>query len=54
MISGYMLVSALNVIPSQIEEQSLPFFAKAMTDRECPYDPTALTFKVCTHMYMYM
>jgi len=29
-----------------VEDQSQPFYAKATMDRECPYDPTALSFKV--------
>ena len=33
----------------QIEDNSQPFLAKATMDRECPYDPTALPFKVYTY-----
>ena len=36
----------------QVEDQSQPFYARATMDRECPYDPTALSFRVshtCTH-----
>lgn len=29
-----------------VEDNSQPFLAKATMDRECPYDPTALPFKV--------
>lgn len=28
-----------------VEDHSLPFYARATMDRECPYDPTALSFK---------
>lgn len=37
---------------TQVEDNSQPFLAKATMDRECPYDPTALPFKVCwaTHI----
>ena len=35
------------VLPSQIEDHSQQsFYAKALMDRECPYDATALSFKV--------
>lgn len=28
-----------------VEDQSQPFYARATMDRECPYDPTALSFR---------
>jgi proto-oncogene C-crk len=28
-----------------VEEQTQPFFARATMDRDCPYDPTALSFR---------
>ena len=34
----------------QVEDQSQPFYARATMDRECPYDPTALSFRV-SHIY---
>ena len=33
-------------ILTQVEDNSQPFLARATMDRECPYDPTALPFKV--------
>ena len=30
----------------QVEDNSQPFLARATMDRECPYDQTALSFKV--------
>ena len=33
----------------QVEDQSQPFYARATMDRECPYDPTALSFRVSTY-----
>lgn len=36
------------VLLSQIEDHSQSFYAKALMDRECPYDQTALSFKVST------
>ncbi len=39
------------VYPQVEDNSSTPFKARAVQDRECPYDPTALTFKVTTIMY---
>ncbi len=41
------------VYPQVEDNSSTPFKARAVQDRECPYDPTALTFKAITIMYQY-
>ncbi|CAI8004229.1 Adapter molecule Crk [Geodia barretti] len=40
---GSIPVPYVTVVDDQIQQQS--FFARATMDRECPYDPTALSFK---------
>ena len=49
----------------QVEDQGQPFLARAIMDRECPYDQSALSFRVSPNtnllpyvhkdsIYMYM